>query len=119
MKKMKACPHCGNTDLILHEGEFIDGAQHCNACGCCFLDGQLRPGHPPCAAASLESAEAPSPPPQQTPEPDAEPDTDDGEGTSEDPDKVEEAMGAGRRRGLSRSMRAIPEAEASERPPKE
>ena len=46
------CPHCG-ADLIPHgtENPHTAGAVHCNGCGCCFQDGEQRPGHELCRPA--------------------------------------------------------------------
>lgn len=43
-KRSSSCPNCGG-ELIPHEGTdnpFKVGAEHCNACGGCFIDGKQR-----------------------------------------------------------------------------
>lgn len=43
------CPHCGGR-LVLHLS--LDGpkagAEHCDSCGCCLIDGEPRPGTTRC-----------------------------------------------------------------------
>ena len=43
------CPHCGGQ-LVMHLS--LDGpkagAEHCNSCGCCLLNGEPRPGTEHC-----------------------------------------------------------------------
>lgn len=43
------CPHCGG-ELVPHEATEGPkaGAEHCNGCGCCLIDGEPRPGTARC-----------------------------------------------------------------------
>jgi hypothetical protein len=46
------CPHCNNKRV-----RHADGALHCNACGCCFIGDEQKPGHPMCNASALKASE--------------------------------------------------------------
>lgn len=49
--------HCGGT-LVPHgdANPFKAGASHCDRCGCCLRDGEIRDGHRGCTAATLAEA---------------------------------------------------------------
>lgn len=52
VERPPVCPHC-QSDLLAHSGAnpHTVGAMHCNTCGCCFVDGELRPGTLACKIA--------------------------------------------------------------------
>ncbi len=42
------CPHCDGKLKAHPDSGPKAGAVHCDSCGCCLVDGELREGHPPC-----------------------------------------------------------------------
>lgn len=48
------CPHCDGKLKAHHAVEGPKaGAMHCETCGCCLIDGELREGHSACTTATV------------------------------------------------------------------